>query len=227
MEKNYSRFGFLFDLDGVIVDTAVLHYQAWRKLANSLGFDFSPEQNEQLKGVGRIESLKIILGWGNIHLAPEEIEAMAQIKNDWYVQSIKHLSPASAMPGAINFLKKCAELGIRIGLGSASKNAVQVLESLEISNLFDVIIDGNAVQKSKPDPEVFLEGAIGLGLPPNHCVVFEDAAVGIIAGKDAGMITIGIGDKKDLPDADIIYPDLSYADLDEVLHLLAIDHSSI
>lgn len=222
MEKKFAEYGFIFDLDGVIVNTAVLHYKAWRKLANELGFDFSEEQNEQLKGVGRMESLQIILGWGGITKSPEEMKTLANEKNEWYVDLIRHLSPASALPGAINFLERCSALGIQIGLGSASKNARPVLNSLGISELFDVIIDGNAVQHSKPHPEVFLKGASGLGTQPSKCVVFEDAAVGIEAALRAGMVAVGIGNESDLPEADIVYPDLAHADLRDIIELVTI-----
>ncbi|HQW11833.1 MAG TPA: beta-phosphoglucomutase [Saprospiraceae bacterium] len=220
MKHSYRDYGFIFDLDGVIVDTAILHYQAWRRLANSLGFDFTHDQNEELKGVSRIESLKIILNWGGVSMSENEMLVLASRKNEWYIDLIEHLSPSDALPGAIDFVEKCSSLGIMIGLGSASKNARAVLDRLDITSLFDVIIDGNAVQKSKPNPEVFLKGSVGLGVEPSHCAVFEDALVGIQAALAGGMTAVGIGDLINLREANIVYPNLAGADYHIIINLI-------
>lgn len=214
---------FLFDLDGVIVDTAILHYKAWRRMANELGFDFSEEQNEALKGVGRMESLEKILSWGNKVLTENEKRQCAVQKNIWYNELILSLTEDDALPGAIDFLERTNAEGIMIGLGSASKNARPVLDRLHITGLFDVIIDGNAIKNSKPDPEVFVKGASGLGVDCTHCAVFEDAQTGIEAALRAGMVAVGIGQKSVLTEADIVYPSLKYASIDEVLSLLNIN----
>ncbi|KXK17589.1 MAG: beta-phosphoglucomutase [Saprospiraceae bacterium] len=224
MKLKFNEVGFIFDLDGVIVDTAVLHYKAWRRLANSLGFDFSEVRNEELKGVGRMDSLDKILSWGGITMTQEQKLQAAERKNEWYGELITHLGPKDALPGAINFLEKCADKGIAIALGSASKNAMPVLNSLEITDYFDVIVDGHSTTKNKPDPEVFLKGASGLNLVPSLCAVFEDAAVGIEAACLAGMTAIGIGKKENLPKANQVYCCLAEANMDTILDLIALNH---
>src|SRR3569833_241776 len=183
----------IFDLDGVIVDTAVYHYKAWKRLANSLGFDFTEEQNEQLKGVSRVRSLELILGWGGVTKSPAEQEALAAQKNTWYVDMISHMTPAEILPGAKEFVEACRQAGIKTALGSASKNSMMILEKINMLSLFDAVIDGNKVSKAKPDPEVFLKGADAVGIPPAQCVVFEDAIAGIEAAIAGGMKSVGIG----------------------------------
>lgn len=220
MGDEINQLGFLFDLDGVIVDTAVLHYKAWRKLANSLDFDFTELQNEELKGVGRMDSLDRILGWGGVTLSQSEKIEAASRKNTWYNELTANLTAEDALPGAIEFIEKAQDAGIKIGLGSASKNALPVLKQLGITGLFDVIVDGHALTNNKPDPEVFLKGASGLDLPPSRCAVFEDAAVGIEAALSGGMTAIGIGTKDALPKAGIVYGSLGEVDMDTVISLI-------
>lgn len=195
--------GAIFDLDGVIVDTAKYHYLAWKRLANEeLGFDFTPEQNEMLKGVSRVRSLEILLELSGQTRTKEEQEALCAKKNDWYVDSIKTIDESEILKGAKEYLIQLRNKGVKISLGSASKNAVPILEGLGIIDLFDEIIDGNKVSKAKPDPEVFLKGAEALGLEPKDCVVFEDSAAGIEAAKAGGMYAVGIGTPEALPLAD-------------------------
>ncbi|QES90396.1 beta-phosphoglucomutase [Rhizosphaericola mali] len=198
----------LFDLDGVVVDTAVYHYKAWKKLANSLGFDFTEVQNEELKGVSRMDSLKKILAWGGVSKSGEEMNALATQKNEWYVDMIQQIKPGEELPGAKEFLQKIREAGYKTALGSASKNAGIILNNLGITNLFDAIIDGNSVTHSKPDPEVFLKGAEAVGVQPNESVVFEDAVAGIEAAIAGGMYSVGIGQPEVLTKADIVVPGL-------------------
>jgi beta-phosphoglucomutase len=195
---------FIFDLDGVIVDTAVYHYEAWRKMANELGFDFSEAQNEKLKGVSRIDSLKLILGWGSVQKTDEEIETLAKHKNDAYLEMMEQMTPDSLLPGAHNLLKEAKKNGYKIVLGSASKNARVILEKTGVLHLFDALVDGNIVTTSKPDPQVFLKGAELVNEQPQHCVVFEDAEAGIEAARRAGMHVIGIGSANILHNADLI-----------------------
>jgi beta-phosphoglucomutase len=197
-----GKKGAIFDLDGVIVDTAKYHYLAWRKLANELGFDFTKEQNERLKGVSRVRSLEILLEIGGIEMDAETQAKMCDKKNDWYVESIKSIDSSELLKGAKEFLEELHKKGIKVALGSASKNAVPILEGLGIKDLFDVIIDGNKVSKAKPDPEVFLLGAKELGFDPKDCVVFEDAFAGVEAAKAGGFTAVGIGTKDNLPNAD-------------------------
>lgn len=207
---------FLFDLDGVIVDTAVFHYKAWRRLANELGFDIDHELNEQLKGISRMDSLDVILKHGNVVLSDEEKLKYATQKNEWYLDLVEQMSPNDILPGILTFILNSKKLGIKIGLGSASKNAPKILEKTGLSLLFDAIIDGNQVSKSKPDPEVFIKGADALSTDYKDCVVFEDAYAGVTAGKAAGMKVVGIGDENILTNADLV-----------VSNLIALDPTSL
>jgi len=149
----------IFDLDGVIVDTAVYHYKAWKRLANELGFDLTEQQNEKLKGVSRVRSLELILQWGGVTKTAAEQEELAARKNEWYVEMINRMTPDEILPGAKEFLIACREAGLKTALGSASKNSGTILDKVGIAGLFDAVIDGNKVSKPKPDPEVFLQGA--------------------------------------------------------------------
>ncbi len=184
----------IFDLDGVVVDTAKYHYLAWKRLANELGFDFTPEQNEKLKGVSRMDSLKILLDVGSISFPMQMQLELADKKNNWYKEYIEKMTPEEVLPGAIGFLTELKSHGLKCALGSASKNAVTILEKTNLTNWFDAIIDGTKTQKAKPDPEVFLLGAYALGVNPSECIVFEDAEAGVEAALNAGMRCIGIGD---------------------------------
>jgi len=177
----------IFDLDGVIVDTAVYHYLAWKRLANELGFDFTEAQNERLKGISRMRSLELILEWGGIRKTAAEQEVLATRKNEWYVEMISHMTPQEILPGAKAFLEAARNAGLKTALGSASKNSSAILERTKLLPLFDAIVDGNTVTASKPDPEVFLKGAAALGIAPADCVVFEDAIAGITAARAAGI----------------------------------------
>lgn len=209
----------IFDLDGVIVDTAVYHYKAWRRLANSLGFDFSEHQNEQLKGVSRVRSLQLILGWGGVTKTEAEQEQLATQKNIWYTDMINQMTPAEILPGAREFVESCRDAGLKTALGSASKNSMTILDKLNITHLFDAIIDGNKVSKAKPDPEVFLKGAEELGIEPQYCVVFEDAIAGVEAAKAGGMKAIGIGDPETLHEADLVVSGLNKVTVEDLKKL--------
>lgn len=197
---------FLFDLDGVIVDTARFHYQAWRRLAHQLGFEFTEAQNEALKGISRMDSLDIVLEVGGIRLSEEEKLRYAAEKNAYYLQLCSKMTPEDILPGALDFINEAKVKGIKVGLGSASKNARTILDNIGMTRYFETIVDGNRVKNSKPDPEVFLMGAEDLGVMPSGCVVFEDAAAGIEAAKRAGMKSVGIGDPAILGDADLVIP---------------------
>lgn len=196
--------GAIFDLDGVIVDTAKYHYLAWRSLARRLGFEFTEAHNERLKGVSRMESLRILLEVGGVEVAEEERERMAADKNREYVEFISKLEPSEILPGAKMYLLQLRERGVKIALGSASKNAAFILDRLGIADLFDAVIDGTKVSKAKPDPEVFLAASTELALPPSDCVVFEDAEAGVQAGKAAGCRVVGIGSPDILGAADLV-----------------------
>lgn len=196
----------IFDLDGVIVDTAKYHYIAWKQLADELGFLFTEDHNELLKGVSRMRSLDILLEIGHIKKSEEEKQVLAAEKNERYVAYISRMTPQEILPGVTPFLKGLKEKGIKAALGSASKNAPMILDRIGLLSWFDVIIDGNHVSKAKPDPEVFLKGAASLKVHPSECIVFEDAIAGIEAAKNGGMHCVGIGDAKVLHDADLVIP---------------------
>ncbi len=207
----------IFDLDGVIVDTAKYHYLAWKRLANSLGFDFTEHDNEQLKGVSRIESLKLILRLGDRQLDAEEFEAALVHKNAWYLEYIKQIGPEEILPGAAAFLNSARAQGMKVALGSASKNAVLILERIQLLDQFDAIVDGNKVSKAKPDPEVFLKAAEELGVAASDCIVFEDAVAGVLAARHAGMKVVGIGAANVLDQAHFVLPNFAGLSITDVL----------
>lgn len=198
----------LFDLDGVLVDTARYHYIAWKELAGELGFVFTEHDNERLKGVSRAASLNILLEIGGIELAEDEKVRLAEQKNNRYVEYIAKMDSSEILPGALDFLKECREHGIKVALGSASKNAMTILNNTGLTPYFDAIIDGTHTSAAKPDPEVFLLGAQAVGIAPESCVVFEDAEAGILAATRAGMRSVGIGSPETLGDANLVVPSL-------------------
>lgn len=216
----------IFDLDGVIVDTAVHHYKAWKRLANSLGFDFTEEQNEQLKGVSRVRSLEIILALGNYTATAEEQEKMAAQKNDWYLELISQMTPGDILPGAKAFVESVRAAGLKTAIGSASKNTMTILTKIGLDKHFDAIVDGNKVTKAKPDPEVFLNAAKELGVNATECAVFEDAIAGVEAAKNASMRCVGIGQPAVLTQADIVVPSLAAITLEEVMSISAYSQES-
>lgn len=194
--------GLLFDLDGVIVDTAKYHYLAWKELAHELQIEFTHEDNERLKGVSRNRSFEIILEIGGLSMPVEDQEEYCSRKNAVYLEYIDKLTKDEILPGVVDFLLDAKSKGYKIALGSASKNSVFILERLEIIGLFDAIVDGTKVSKAKPDPEVFTKGAEELGLAFMDCIVFEDATAGVEAAHLAGMKVVGIGTVELLPQAD-------------------------
>jgi len=198
-----SKKVFIFDLDGVIVDTAKYHYKAWKKLANDLGFDFTEAQNELLKGVSRVRSLDILLEIGKMNLPDDEKTKIMHDKNEHYLQFITQMGQDEILEGMHEVLLYLKENNIPFSLGSASKNARLILTQLNLIDLFDAIVDGNDVSKAKPDPEVFLIAAQKLNANPTDCIVVEDAIAGVEAANIAGMTSIGIGDKEALKAADI------------------------
>ena len=209
----------LFDLDGVLVDTAKYHYLAWKQLANSLGFDFTELQNEELKGISRVESLKKILKWGGLDIPQERKDELASLKNGWYVEMISEMKVDEVLPGSFELLEELRTNQIKIALGSASKNAQLILDNTGLTPYFDAIVDGNVVSKSKPDPEVFLKGAEMLHISPSGCVVFEDASAGVEAALRATMKAIGIGSPKELSKAHLVVEDLTKVQLKAIQNL--------
>lgn len=191
----------IFDLDGVVVDTAKYHFIAWRELAKEMGFEFTLEDNERLKGVSRMTSLEILLEIGNITLSDEEKLKLAEKKNKNYLEYIYKMSPDEILPGVKDFIVALRNKGIKIALGSASKNAKLILDRLGITELFDALVDGNMVSNAKPDPQVFTLGAELLGVENETCIVFEDAKAGLEAAHNANMKCVGVGDENTLSEA--------------------------
>ncbi len=201
--------GFIFDLDGVIVDTAKYHYLAWRKMANELGFDITEDQNEKLKGVSREASLKLILSWGNVALEAVDFKRLMAEKNENYLSFIAGMTSGNILPDVPKVLEWLKEKTYPVALGSASKNARSILDITAARHFFDAIVDGNDVKEAKPDPEVFLEAAKQLNVVANNCIVFEDSVAGVTAANAAGMISIGIGNKDVLGHADYVFKDFT------------------
>ncbi|HYD92424.1 MAG TPA: beta-phosphoglucomutase [Flavobacterium sp.] len=204
-----NQRAFIFDLDGVIVDTAKYHYLAWQKIANRLGIDFTHEHNEQLKGVSRVRSLDLILELGNIEATQEDKDTWLAEKNEDYLGYIHRMSNDEILEGVMPVLQYLKEKGQKIALGSASKNARPILEKVGLLHFFNAIVDGNDVTNAKPDPEVFIRAAQMLGLPPKGAVVFEDSVAGVQAANNAGMVSIGIGDAGVLHEAQYIFKDFT------------------
>ncbi|OBQ52182.1 beta-phosphoglucomutase [Tamlana sp. s12] len=215
-----KRKGFIFDLDGVIVDTAKYHFLAWKNLAHSMGFDFTQTQNEQLKGVSRVDSLNKILAWGNTTVSEDKFQALMTLKNDEYLGYIDKMDDSEILidvPKVLDFLKQNNQ---GIALGSASKNARRILEKVKLISKFDAIVDGNDVSKAKPDPEVFLNAASAITCDPKDCVVFEDSVAGVQAANRANMISIGIGSRAVLHEADYVFNDFSEISEDFIKELI-------
>ena len=212
--------GCIFDLDGVIVDTAKYHYVAWKRLAKQLGFDLTPEQNEQLKGISRMQSLEILLEIGNLSMDRNEKEKMAAIKNGWYLELVGEMKPDEILPGAKELILKFKENNILVALGSSSKNARKIMDQIELTPQFDAIIDGTMIGKAKPDPEIFLKGAETLGLKAEECAVFEDAVAGVAAAKSGNMTTIGVGSAETLSEADMVVPSLDGSQQGKIISFL-------
>lgn len=196
--------GCIFDLDGVIVDTAHYHFMAWKRLAKELGVELTEKENERLKGVSRMRSLEIILGLGGLSLGEERKEKLAEKKNVWFVEYVLAMKPDEIFPGVKKLIQDLKNLGIKVALASSSKNADTVIRQLKIEKEFEIVVDGKMVVHSKPDPEIFLLAAKNLGVEPHFCVVFEDAEAGVEAALRAGMKCVGVGSAEQLGKANLI-----------------------
>lgn len=203
---------FIFDLDGVIVDTAKYHFLAWQKLANQLGIEFTHEHNEELKGVSRVRSLDIILELGNVQASQEDKNKWLVQKNEEYLSYLVDMDESEILPGVLNVLEFLKSKNQFIALGSASKNARPILEKTNILHFFDAIVDGNDVSNAKPDPEVFLRAAQLVGVSNENAIVFEDSVAGIQAANIANMISVGIGDATVLHEAKYNFKDFTFMD---------------
>jgi beta-phosphoglucomutase len=210
--------GFIFDLDGVLTDTAEYHYRGWKRLAEEEGIPFTREDNEHLRGIPRRESLMLILK-GRTY-AEEKIQEMMERKNNYYLEFIREISPKDLLPGARELLEEIHQAGLKSALGSASKNAPDVIQRLGIADLLDAISDGSSVERQKPAPDLFLHAARQLNLEPDECVVVEDAAAGIEAARTGGFHTVGLGPRERVGDADIVLDSLNGVHLDAILRLL-------
>lgn len=211
---------FIFDLDGVIVDTAKYHYLAWKKIANELEIEFTHEHNELLKGVSRVRSLDIILELGKIEASQEDKNKWLFEKNENYLSYLVDMDNSEILPGIMPILDYLKEQKQLIALGSASKNARPILEKTGILTYFDTIVDGNDVSNAKPDPEVFLIAAKLLGRKPEDSIVFEDSVAGIQAANIGGMISVGIGEAATLHEAKYLFKDFTFVDKDFINKLI-------
>ena len=206
---------FIFDLDGVITDTAEYHFRGWKRLADEEDLSFTREDNEHLRGIHRHESLMLIL---KDRLYPEEkIQEMMERKNSYYLEFIKEISWRDLLPGARELLEEIRTAGLKNALGSASKNTGEVIERLGIHSLFDAISDGHSVERQKPAPDLFLHAAQQLSLSPAECVVVEDAAAGIEAARAGGFRSVGLGPAEHVGKADVIFPNLTGVRLSDLL----------
>jgi len=210
--------GFIFDLDGVLTDTSEFHYLGWQRLADEEGLAFSREINETLRGIPRRASLMLILK-GRAY-EEEKILEMMERKNNYYLELVHGITPRDLLPGARELLEEIHAAGLKSALGSASKNAREVIQRLGIESLLDAVADGNSVERQKPAPDLFLHAAKLLGLSPKECVVVEDAAAGIEAGRAGGFHTLGLGPRERVGDADIVFESLEGAKLEAILNLL-------
>jgi beta-phosphoglucomutase len=215
-----NKKAFIFDLDGVIVDTAKYHFIAWQKIATALGIEFTLENNEQLKGVSRVRSLELILELGKITASQEDKNKWLIQKNENYLSYLVDMDESELLPGILPILKYLKENNQKIALGSASKNARPILEKTGILHYFDAIVDGNDVSNAKPDPEVFLQAAKLLGISNENSIVFEDSVAGIQAANTAKMTSIGIGENKILFEADFIFGDFTHIDKEFIEKLI-------
>jgi beta-phosphoglucomutase len=219
LEPPPAVLGFIFDLDGVLTDTAEFHYRAWQRLADEEGLPFTRAANEHLRGVSRRESLMLII---QERVYPEDqLQAMMARKNQYYLDAIQAITPADLLPGARPLLQELKAAGLKTALGSASKNAGEVVDRLGIRSLLDVIADGHSVAQPKPAPDLFLYAAEQLGLPPAVCAVVEDAAAGVTAARAGGFRTVGLGPPERVGEAEVIFPSLEGVTLPRLLAALA------
>ncbi len=210
--------GFIFDLDGVLTDTAEYHYRGWKRLAEEIGLPFTREDNEALRGIPRRESLMLILKERQI--PEEQLLEMMKRKNCYYLDFIREITPRDVLPGTVELLKEIRTAGLKSAVGSASKNAPEVLQRLGIDHLLDAISHGGSVEKQKPAPDLFLHAAAQLGLEPAECVVVEDAAAGIEAALAGGFHSVGLGPPERVGKAHVVMPSLDGVHLDDLLAAL-------
>jgi beta-phosphoglucomutase len=207
--------GLIFDLDGVIVSTEHNHYVAWKRTADELGISFSEKENENLKGLSRVDSLKAILAQENVTISEDEFNSLLDDKNEFYLESIAELKQSDLLKGVKELLDEAKTKGLKMAIGSSSKNAPYIIKLLGLTEYFAIIVDGNMVSDPKPHPEVFLNAAKGMGLDPEQCIVFEDAESGIKAAKAGGFFAIGVGNEHIATLADLYLTDLTEFNLNQ------------
>ncbi|HEY8345292.1 MAG TPA: beta-phosphoglucomutase [Bacillota bacterium] len=219
-ERGFSQ-AVIFDLDGVIVSTDEFHYWAWKRLTEREGIYFDRRINEKLRGIDRMQSLEIILEKASREYGVADKQRLAEEKNEYYIELINsQLNPSHILPGVMILLPCLKRKQIGIAIGSSSKNALLILEKIGLNGYFDVVVDGNEIEKSKPDPEVFLLAAEKLGVPAENCLVVEDAASGVEAALSAGMSVLGVGSAYHHPKATHTVPDLSKISVQELIALI-------
>jgi beta-phosphoglucomutase len=216
---------FIFDLDGVLTDTAEYHFRAWQRLADEENIVFTREDNEALRGVSRRQSLLFLLK--GRALSEDQMEAWMARKNDYYRAYLNDIKPADLLPGVVDFLNEAKSHGIKLGVGSASKNAREAIQGLGITDVFDAIGDGYSVSNPKPAPDLFVWVAGRLGVPAQNAVVFEDAEAGIEAALAAGMYAVGLGPQSRVGKADVVLPSLESVKLDQIIQALEAASSSL
>ena len=202
----------ILDLDGVICDTAVFHFIAWKRLASEYNYELTESDNESLKGVSRVDSLKFILNKAQITISDSQFESDLHRKNEWYLEKVGEMNQSYLLPGVLDFFQRCEAMNIPLALGSASKNAHLVLEKVGLLNKFQAIVDASTITNGKPHPETFLKASELLNFAPENCIVFEDSFSGVTAAKSANMFAVGIGNPNDLPNADYCIPNLGKFD---------------
>jgi beta-phosphoglucomutase len=205
----------IFDLDGVLTDTAEFHYLAWQELADAEGLPFDREANEALRGVSRADSLRLVLG--DREVGEDEFQRMMAGKNERYVELLADMSPDDLLPGALELVEACRDRGLKVAIGSSSRNAPTVLDALGITDRFDAVADGSTVAVAKPAPDLFLAAARLLGVDPSRCAVVEDAEAGVDAALAAGMLVVGIGPAERVGHAHLVFDSTADVDLDAVL----------
>ena len=218
MNKQFKAF--VFDLDGVIVDTAKYHFLSWRELAKELGFEIPDSLNEDLKGLGRMESLEKVLKYHSGNPTDQDLVDWAHRKNEIYLDNISHIGPGDSLPGVIEFLQDCRDSGLKTALGSGSKNARAILVRLELTHMFSAVCDGNDISRSKPDPEIFQCACAAIEMDPADVVVFEDATSGLEAARRCGTATVGVGDPDVLGAADHVIPGFTNTTVNAILDAL-------
>ena len=221
MAESMGLKAVIFDLDGVLCDTSRYHGKAWGDLVRSLGHEPPADLEEQVRGISRMASLKIALGPNAARYTEQELEELAARKNDWYLKAIRCITPADVYPGVHELFRDLRRAGIKIVLGSASKNARTVLESLQLADAFDAIADGFTYKLGKPHPDVFLTGARMAGVQPHECIVVEDAAAGIDAALDGGFVAVGMGRFESLRHAHLFIRSLRELSADSLIALHA------